>query len=152
MGAPGYMLVTLNADGEPNYNASGQPIGTGVIVELPINSRIGVEYGTERFNETLETERGRRWIVEKFDRQVRRMTFRLTLANLAAFEALDVAVGGDSDPFFFIVDTDESPTERIFCRKESSFIVRQIENFPHGGLVDYQMSISEEPTGPEITD
>ena len=152
MGAPGYMLVTLNEDGEPNYTAAGLPIGTGVIVELPVNSRIGVEYGKERFNETLETERGRRWIVEKFDRQVRRMVFRLTLSDLVAFETLDEAVGGDRDPFFFILDTHESPTERIFCRKESSFIVRQLETVAHGAMVDYAMSISEEPTGPEITD
>jgi len=151
-GVPGYMLVILGADGEPTYDVNGNPVGTGVIVDLPIIQRIGVEYGTERYNETLETERGRRWVVTKFERQVRRMRFRITLAQLVGFETLDLAVGGDRDPFFFIVDTDESPTERIFCRKESGFIVRQVEQVMHGAYVDYEMSISEEPAGPEITD
>ncbi len=152
MGAPAYMLVTLDADGEPDYDVDGEPVASGIIVELPINSRIGVEYGTERSDIVMETERGRRWVYPQFDRYRRTMTFRLTLDQLAEFETLDEAVGGQRDPFFFIIDNDESPREMIFCRKESSMIVQQLENVAHGAVVDYQMVITEEPTGPEITD
>lgn len=152
MGAPGYYLLTLGADGEPEYYSDGTPVVSSSLVELPINSRIGVEYGTERADILMETERGRRWIYPQFTRYRRAMIFRLTLAQLAAFETLDLAVGGQRDPFIFVIDTDVSPTEHIYCRKESSFIVRQLENVAHGAVVDYQMVITEEPVGPEITD
>lgn len=152
MGAPGYMLTSIGADGEPEYYSDGTPVATGSEIELPIQSRIGVEYGTERSDLLMETERGRRWVYPQFTRYRRTMIFRLTLAQLAAFETLDDAVGGQRDPFFFIVDVDVSPQEQIFCRKESSMIVRQLENVAHGAMVDYQMIITEEPVGPEITD
>lgn len=152
MGNPGYKLTDLGTDGEPEYYSDGTPVITDPEVELPIQSRIGVEYGTERSDLLMETERGRRWIYPQFTRYRRTMVFRLTLAQLAAFQTLDEAVGGQRDPFIFIVDVDVSPQEQIFCRKESSMIVRQLENVAHGAVVDYQMVITEEPTGPEITD
>ncbi|HTK86991.1 MAG TPA: hypothetical protein VL329_04630 [Nitrospiraceae bacterium] len=152
MGAPGYYLIDLDSEGEPDYDIDGEPVVSGTLVELPINSRLGVEYGTEYSDILLETERGRRWVYPQYNRYRRTMNFRLTLAQLAAFQALDEAVGGQRDPFILVLDTDVSPYEQIFCRKESSMIVKQLENVAHGGMVDYQMVITEEPTGPEITD
>lgn len=152
MGAPGYYLLTLDADGEPDYDIDGEPVISGDLVELPIQSRIGVEYGTERSDIVHETERGRRWVYPEFDRRVRRMTFRLTLAQLAAFDTLDAAVHGQRDPFMWVTDVDVSPPERFMVRKDAHHIVRQHPNVQHGELVDLQLNISEEPTGPEITD
>ena len=152
MGAPGYYLLTLDSDGEPSYTVDGEPIVTGSLVELPINSRIGVEYGIERSDILMETERLRRWVYPQGERYRRTMNFRLTLSQLAAFQTLDAAVGGQRDPFILVIDTDVSPYEQVFCRKESSMIVKQLENVAHGEVVDYQMVITEEPTGPEITD
>jgi len=152
MGAPGYYLLTLDSNGEPDYDGSGNPVIDGDLVTLPIQSRIGVEYGKERADILHETERGRRWVYPQFDRQVRRMTFRLTLAQMAAFETLDEAVGGQRDPFIWMVDTDESPSTRLFVRKQAHFILRQHPNVGHGELVDLQIDLSEEPTGPGITD
>jgi hypothetical protein len=152
MGAPGYYLITIGTDGEPDYDIDGEPVIDGPLVILPIQSRIGVEYGKERTDIVNETELGRRWVFPQFERRVRRMTFRLTLAQLAEFEVLDEAVGGQRDPFIWVVDTDESPPDTIFVRKESSFIVQQVDNVAHGAIVDLQLNLSEEPTGPEITD
>lgn len=152
MGAPGYYLLTLDSDGEPLYTVDGEPIVTGDIVELPITSRIGVEYGLERSDILMETERGRRLVYPQFERYRRTMNYRLTLTQLDGFETLDAAVGGQRDPFMFVLDTDVSPYEMFMVRKESSMIVKQLENVAHGAIVDYQMIITEEPTGPEITD
>jgi hypothetical protein len=152
MGAPGYYLIDIGAYGEPDYDAEGDPVVSGSLVILPIQSRIGVEYGTERADILHETERGRRYVYPEFNRQVRRMTFRLTLTQLAAFQALDEAVGGQRDPFIWVVDTDESPATRLFVRKDAHFLVRQHPNVGHGELVDLQINLSEEPTGPGITD
>ncbi len=44
MGAPGYYLVSLDSDGEPNYDGSGLPVVSGSLVPLPMQARIGVKY------------------------------------------------------------------------------------------------------------
>lgn len=152
MGAPGYYLLDIGDDGEPDYDVDGDPVISGDLVVLPIQSRIGVEYGKERADILHETERGRRWVYPQFNRQVRRMTFRLTLAQMAAFQTLDEAVGGQRDPFIWVVDTEESPATRLFVRKDAHFILRQHPQVAHGELVDLEIRLSEEPTGPGITD
>jgi hypothetical protein len=154
VGNPGYYLLALDSDGEPTYDVNGQPVITGNLVELPIQARIGMEYGYEAENLTMTTERGRRWVYPQYEREVRRMTFRLKDdgIQLNAFYDLHVAVRGSRDPFIWIPDVDASPLYRFFCRKEAHLMVEQLRNVAHGRIVDYQMTLTGEPTGPEITD
>lgn len=153
MGLPGYYLLTLDADGEPVYNVSGEPVISGSLVTLPVQRRLGAEYGYEAESLIMTTERGRRWVYPEYEREVRRMVFRLqTGAQLDAFYNLHVAVRGHRDPFIFIPDTADSPYYTLFCRKEAHFMVRELENVAYGDIVDYTMTLTEEPTGPAITD
>src|SRR5438046_764338 len=107
MGACGYYLVQIGADGEPIYDADGQPAKAGEFVPLPVQSRLGVEYGFERQDILFETELGRRYVYPQYTRQIRKMTFRLNdSTQLVGFYYLDQAVGGQRDPFIFVPDVD----------------------------------------------
>lgn len=153
MGNPGYYLIELDADGEPAYDAFGEPVISGSLVELPRQCRIGMEYGYRAESIVLPTERFRTWVYPQADLEVRRMTFRLRVgAELDAFYALHVAVRGMRDPFIWVPDIDLSPPYTLFCRKEKDFMVTQLPQVAHGAIVDYQMTLTQEPTGPEITD
>ena len=154
MGNPGYYLIELDENGEPVYDEDGEPVIAGDLVELPVQCRLGVEYGYEAENLTLTTERGRRWVYPQYEREVRRMTFRLKNdgVQLLAFYNLHIAVNGQRDPFIWIPDVDESPLYRLFCRKEANLMVEQLTNVAHGAIVDYRMTLTEEPRGPAITD
>ena len=103
----------------------------------------------------LETELGRRWIFEQFDRQTYAFTFRCTPDDLELFRTLDEAVGGQRDPFLFYPFFDVDPSLAIFVRKTPEFdegteqpgvLDSAIER-----IIDYTLTVSEEPTGEEVT-
>jgi hypothetical protein len=175
-GPCGYQLIQIDsATGEPMYDGSGQPLvdsspasrfpagaitggfvdivggSLGSLIVLPVQSRIGVESGFERQDILFETELGRRYVFPQFIRQKRTMTFRLNPDQLLSFFYLDLVVGGQRDPFYFVADLDNAAITRFFCRKESSFIVKQVDGSQFGAIVDYQMSLTEEPTGLSIS-
>ncbi len=153
MGAPGYYLITLDAEGEPDYDDDGLPVIDGDLVTLPIQARIGVKYGNRTFKHREKTGRGRNWNYPQWDAEFAELSFRLNRdTELPAFRTLHDAVSGDGDPFVFVFDTEESPPRTMFCRKEPHFEVVQVAGVAHGEEVDYTMTIEEEPTGPEITD
>jgi len=153
MGLPGYYLIELDAEGEPDYDVDGQPVISGSLVTLPVQERIEGEYGQRTYKNRARTERGRRYGYRQWEAEFQVMTFRLDKdTELPAFRALHDAVGGDGDPFIYVFDVDESPMRTLFCKKEPDFKVKRVSNVAHGQLVDYVMEIEEEPTGPLITD
>lgn len=154
MGLPGYYLITIGEDGEPDYDESGEPVIDGDLVVLPVQGRIGAKYGNITYKKRNRTQRGRRYSYPDWDAEFYEIQFRLNTLNgdIDAFRDLHDAVGGDGDPFIFVFDTEESPMRTMFCRKEENFEVTQVAGVAHGEEVDYTMRIEEEPTGPQITD
>lgn len=154
MPACGYYLVEIGADGEPVFDGSGDPIITGDLVTLPLG-RWGREIEIERVNTVHETEKGRHWVFPQIERAKRRMTFRVQPSDLGIFATLDAAVGGQRDPFLFVIDVTDSPFDMLFVRKDAGFVEGAEQPVFVGGqivrLVDYVLTIVEEPKGPGIT-
>jgi hypothetical protein len=96
------------------------------LVVLPVAERYGSLIGIEENDIAFETERGVRYVYKQFKRKVRRMTFRMTEAQLAAFETLHNAVEGQLTPFYFVPDTDNAAVV-LYVRKEPSFLPKELD-------------------------
>ncbi len=160
-----YQLALIGADGEPEFDALGQPIATGPIIELP-TPRWGRKIKKERHDIPLETEKGRRWIYPQFDRLIFGLTFRGFPDNIALLQALDDAVDGQRDPFFLYIDWltiqvsgfgfNVSLPTSIFVRKQPDWEETNEQPGVQNGeglsrIVDVEIIFSEEPTGSDIT-
>lgn len=155
-GLPGYYLVETDSTGEPDLDSSGEPTISGTLVTLPVADRYGATIGFEENDLVQETEKGRRWVFKQFRRRVRKMIFRCTETELAAFRTLHDAVDGQDQPFIFVPDVSNlNPATFIFCRKDKDFLPKEFDSpGMEGGVLvtvfDYALEISEEPTGLEI--
>lgn len=153
-GKPGYYLVTLGANGEPTLDVSASPptydpIVSGGLVTFPVAGQHGGSYNLIREMLAYKTERGRSWNYERFELRDWKITFRVSPAQLEIFRTLDIAVGGNRDPFLFVPDV-TTPTTRIFCRKEKDFSPVQLSTPVLGAYYDYTLEISEEPSGVSV--
>lgn len=152
MAAPGYQLVSIT-NGEPDYDAFGQPIGSGAVVAFPRPPRWGRKIIKKRQDLVLETEKGRRWLYKQYDRQTYEFTFRVPPLELDEFRALDTAVDGQRDPFLFYPDTDDLSIS-VFVRKDPDFNEGSEQPGVLSGEIarysDYVLIVTEEPTGTQI--
>lgn len=150
----GYRLVVIGSDGEPVFDAGGNPVASTDIIELPMG-RWGRRLVKEYHDIVHETELGRRWVLARFERQTYELPFRIQPADLEIFRQLDDDVGGMRDPFLYCDNIDVSPTTWVFVRKEPSFDEGQEQPVNVGGqvvrLVDYVLRLTEEPAGLSVT-
>jgi len=152
-----YQRVEIGTDGEPVFDADGQPIPAGSppeIIELPIGAWGRTIVNPRRTSIVLETEKGRRWVFPQLERGEWSLPFDCLPDDLETFRTLDSAVGGNRDPFLFTFDVEASPIEWVFVRKDQDFDEGEEQPVSVNGVqrrVRYVLNLSEEPTGAEVT-
>lgn len=126
-----------------------------VVIALP-NARPDSDlYGDQEHDLAHETEHGLKWVYKQSSRRVRRLSFLLTVAQLAILQTLHDAVDGQRTAFYFVPDTD-SPHTVILVRKEQDFRPRAhrelaLVNGAPTQLYDYVLELTEEPTAAAVT-
>ena len=123
-------------------------------VSLPGAFRFGGEpQSVERESISLQTDSGRRFVYNLFERGSYSLVFRINLLELATFQTLDEAVIGDTIPFYFSLIGDQSDTIQV--RKEKDFRPVELENVDKAAslnvgytvpLFDYTLQLTEELT------
>lgn len=97
----------------------------------------------------LEAERGKKFVYKQGSRRVWKPYFKaITEAELAFFETLHVAVGGQETPFYFVFDVDASPGDSVLVRKEAHFepvcVFAGLVDGAFTRLYDYTLILTEE--------
>lgn len=123
--------------------------GPGGLVTLPVAERYGAQISFDRSQIILETEKGKRWVYPQFKRISMKLTFRVTTAELAAFEALDALANGAENAFYFVHDTDDMAAA-FLCRKEKDYAPKELDepawvDGVETAVYDYTLEITEEP-------
>lgn len=126
------------------------------IAERPQSTPLGrrsLPTGFSGRNLVHETEEGHIWQYRQTRKNEWRLIYRIyTEAHLQFFYDLHQAVDGAepfSDPFYFIIDTDESPMREFLVRKRGDFLppglsTPTVENGNIIGVYDYPLDLIEE--------
>lgn len=116
------------------------------IVYLPEIEGHEADLGQEIGDEYLETDGGKGYAYNQFEREIMHLTWpSVNAAGLAALRAMHDAVGGRALPFYY-KDSDGVTT---YVRKEDpNFIYRRLPSYPD--RFEVKMNLRQEPTDAEI--
>lgn len=124
--------------------------------EFPVAERYGsLPIGIVEGDLTMTTERGKEYVYKQFTKRVWKLTFRVSLFDLAFFRTLHETVGGKLVPFYFMEDTADSSGSAVLVRKEPDFEPRELDQ-PASideqdiEMYDYTLILTEEPEGAEV--
>lgn len=127
-----------------------------VLIAFPKARRYGGdELGIERGAIELETDRGKRWVYNLFERRVLQLDFRITLAQLAVFQTLDSVMVGNATAFYFVPDVSAPSVGNVYVRKEKDFKPKEhqqgvLVSGAAAKLFDYSLILTQEPTAAAV--
>lgn len=116
----------------------------GSIVYLPIKEAHEGNFGEERGDIVIETGGGKRWVYNQYGREMMKIMFRPTGAQLPAFRALHNAVHGQKLAFYYV--TSDGVT--IYCRKQKDFLYTRIK--APIDRFELVLELTSEPTPAEL--
>lgn len=127
-----------------SYSLNVSPL---VFTVLPVSPRHGGPLkGKDEKNIEQETLRGVTAAVYRLSkRNVWTLVFRCTETQLASFEAMDTAVNGRVNPFYFKLGS-----ITIFCRKEAGFKPVMLSTARVIPIWEYTLILTEEITAASI--
>jgi len=110
-------------------------------IALPGAPRFGADIISEESDIVQETNLGARWVYRLFERQVWRLTIRLSITDLVPWRDMHATVGGQANPFYFRMGT-----EILYCRKEAGFAPKMLTEPTQPIVFDYTITLTEEKT------
>lgn len=101
------------------------------MLTFPIAEMAGADAGgKEELDIEIEAESGKRYAEKQGSRRIWKLPFLLrTPALYAFFEELHDAVGGQTVPFYFVLDAAASPHDVFQVRKEKDFRPVPLDRF-----------------------
>lgn len=113
------MLDTITSIGNTAYKL----LADDDWIALPVGPRFeDPQMGLDEVNIKFRTDGGVLWVNREYVLDHWEFTFRLTLSQVAAFRAMHDLVDGETTPFYFTLDSTESPVVAFYGTKEAGFV------------------------------
>lgn len=112
--------------------------------DLPVGPQFDLGIGIDEENIQFLTDGGKTWEERLFERDGLSLTFKIKTSHIPSFQALQDAVDGGLNRFFFTLDRTADPIVAVYGWKQAGFVLSGTGEPVQPPVYNFQLNISGE--------